>query len=290
MKVSGFTFVRNGIKLGYPVKEAIYSILPLCDEVVVVVGNSDDGTLNFIRGFNESKIKIIESIWDDSLRTGGRILAVETNKALEQVSPDSDWAIYIQADEVLHEGDYGKIKEAMHQYKDNTSVEGLLFKYKHFYGSFDYVGESLRWYRREIRIIRSNIGVFSYRDAQGFRKAPNEKLRVKLIDAYVYHYGWVREPKAMVKKNYSFSSLYHTDEWLEKNKQLTEEYDYSSIDALKLFEGTHPAVMHTRIAAKNWTFTHDISKNKFSLKDRFKRFVEKYTGWRPGEYRNYRII
>ena len=49
MKVSGFTFVRNAVKYDYPVVESIASILPLCDEVVVAVGQSEDGTRALIR-------------------------------------------------------------------------------------------------------------------------------------------------------------------------------------------------------------------------------------------------
>lgn len=103
MKIAGFTFVRNAIKFDYPIIEAITSILPICDEVVVAVGNSEDDTLGLIKSINSPKIKIIETIWDDSLREGGRVLAVETDKALAAVSPDVDWCFYIQGDEVVHE-------------------------------------------------------------------------------------------------------------------------------------------------------------------------------------------
>ena len=40
MKVTGFTFIRNAVINDYPIAEAINSILPLCDEVVVALGNS----------------------------------------------------------------------------------------------------------------------------------------------------------------------------------------------------------------------------------------------------------
>jgi glycosyltransferase involved in cell wall biosynthesis len=290
MKVSGFTFVRNAIKYDYPIVEALQSILPLCDEVVVAVGDSDDGTLNLIKGIPSNKIRIIETVWDDTMREGGRVLAIETDKAFSAVSNDSDWAFYIQGDEVLHEKYHDVVMEAMRTYKDDTDVEGLLFNYLHFYGSYDYTGESFRWYRREIRVVRKRKDIFSYRDAQGFRKKPNDKLQVKLIDAYIYHYGYVREPKAMQGKHRSFNKYWHDDQWVEKHIASAEEFDYSNIDALTTFDGTHPAVMKKRIDAMNWKFQHDISKNKFKLKDRAKRFVEKLTGWRPSEYRNYKII
>ncbi len=290
MKVSGFTFVRNAIKLDYPIVEAINSILPLCDEVVVAVGQSDDETLELIRSIASPKIKIIETIWDDSIREGGKVLAIETDKAFHAIAADSDWAFYIQGDEVVHEKYLPIIKESMLRYKDANTVDGLLFNYLHFYGSYDYVGESYRWYRREIRIIKNDKNIFSYRDAQGFRKNTNMKLRVKLIDAFVYHYGYVREPKAMQGKQLSFNKYWHDDKWIEENIVVTEQFDYSNIDALMLFNGTHPQIMKKRIEAMNWKFDYDISKKHFKLKDSVKRFVEKLTGWRPSEYRNYKIV
>ena len=145
MKVSGFTFIRNGIKLDYPIEEAIRSILPLCDEVVVAVGNSEDDTLNLIQNI-DPKVRIIETVWDDSLREGGAVLAVETDKALRAISKDSDWAIYIQGDEVMHEDYYDNIRSDMNQYATDDDVDGLLFNYRHFYGSYDYIGDAIQWY------------------------------------------------------------------------------------------------------------------------------------------------
>jgi len=289
MKVSGFTFVRNAIKYDYPVVEAILSILPICDEVVVAVGNSDDDTLSLMKSIVSDKIKIIETIWDDSLREGGRVLAEETDKAFAAIAKDADWAFYIQGDEIIHEKYHPAIRKAMQENLLNKKIDGLLFNYEHFYGSYDYVGESYRWYRREIRIIRNNPDIFSYRDAQGFRKKPNDKLTVKLIDAYVYHYGWVKEPKAMQGKQESFNKYWHDDQWMEKNVAKRNEFDYSGIDALRKFTGKHPAVMQARIDRINWKFDFDLSQNKFKVKDKVKRLIEKLTGWRPGEYKNYKL-
>jgi hypothetical protein len=290
MKVSGFTFVRNAIKFDYPIVEAIRSILPLCDEVVVAVGKSEDNTLALIKGISSEKIRIIETTWDDTLREGGKVLAVETDKAFREISPDSDWAFYIQGDEVLHEKYLERVRHSMEYYKDDLRVDGLLFNYAHFYGSYDYVGESLHWYRREIRIVRNLKHIFSYRDAQGFRKLPNEKLRVKHIDATIHHYGWVKDPRAMQEKKLSFNKYWHDDQWIEKNIVKAEEFDYSKIDSLKKFTESHPAVMTSRISRMNWQFNRDMSTNRLKVKDRVKQWVEKITGWRPGEYRNYKII
>jgi glycosyltransferase involved in cell wall biosynthesis len=135
MYVSGFTIARNVLKADYPIREAIFSIIDLCDEVVVAVGNSDDGTLDYIKGFNHPKIRIVETVWDDNLRSGGRVLALETDKAKAAVNPQADWLFYIQADECLHEKDIPLVRAAMEKQLHNDNIDGLLFSYRHFYGS-----------------------------------------------------------------------------------------------------------------------------------------------------------
>lgn len=290
VKVSGFTFIRNAIKYDYPIVEAITSILPLCDEFIVAVGKSDDDTRKLIENIGSDKIKIMDTIWDDTLREGGKVLADETNKALAVVSKESDWAFYIQGDECIHEGFLHTIKEAMINYRDNKTVDGLLFNYTHFYGSYDYVADSRNWYRKEIRIIRNNKSITSYKDAQGFRKLNGEKLNVKLINASVYHYGWVKPPEAQQAKQEVFHRLWHDEDWMKKNIERASAFDYSKIDSLAHFTGTHPAVMEKRIQEKNWTFSFDPTQKKLSLKNKFLLFIEKLTGWRIGEYKNYNAI
>ncbi|MFD1141382.1 glycosyltransferase family 2 protein [Larkinella insperata] len=290
MKVSGFSFIRNAIKYDYPIVEAIQSVLPLCDEFVIAVGRSEDNTLDLIRSIPSGKIRIIETVWDDTMRQGGRVLAVETDKALAAVAPDSDWAFYIQGDEVLHEQYLPVVQEAMHRYKDDSAVEGLLLHYLHFYGSYRYVGDSRRWYRREIRIVRNTDNVVSYRDAQGFRTRDNRKLNVKLIEATMYHYGWVKPPDKQVEKLSNFGRYWHTDQQMDRTRQELQMFDYSHVDSLALFEETHPAVMQTRINRIDWQFNFDIRQKKLSAKNRFLKWIENLTGWRLGEYRNYRIL
>ena len=291
MKVSGFTIIRNAVRLDYPVVEAIRSVLPLCDEFVVAVGRSDDNTIELVRAIEPEKVRVIETVWDDSQREGGRVLALETDKAFAAVSPDTDWCFYIQADEVLPEQYIDTVREAMVQQLNNRHVDGLLFNYRHFYGSYDYVGTSWKWYRREIRVIRNDKSIFSYLDAQGFRKRPNRKLRVKLVDAEIYHYGWVREPKAMRRKQVAFSQLYHDDQWVEANLPKEEEFDYSQVDSLERFTGIHPQVMENRIRRLNWKFDHDLSKNRLTFRERLKRMASALLlGYRVGEYKNYKLL
>jgi hypothetical protein len=295
MKVSGFTFIRNATKFDYPVVEAIKSILPVCDDFVVAVGNSDDNTLDLIQGIDKQKIRIIETVWDDSetMKKGGKVFALETDKAFKEIGMDSDWAFYIQGDEVIHEKYLGNIYSSMKNWKDDKMIDGLLFNYLHFYGSYNYIGVSPKWYGHEIRIIKNNKTIYSFRDAQGFRKCENEKLKVKPVDAYVYHYGWVKEPGTMMKKAINANSFYQEKNFLKRVKSKdtngNKEFDYSSIDSLSLFTETHPKVMEERIRRKNWNFEHDISFNRLSLRYRGKIFIKKYLGINT-YYENYRLI
>lgn len=290
MKVTGFTIIRNAIKYDYPVVEAITSVLPVCDEFLVSVGNSEDGTMQLIKSIDSPKIRIMESVWDDSLREGGKLLSIETNKAFDAIDKSSDWCFYIQSDEVIHEKCHEALKEAMLKYKDDKTVDGLLLDYTHFYGSYKYVGNSRRWYRKEIRVIRNDKSIRSYKDAQGFRKINDEKLNVKPVHASVYHYGWVKPPKAQQAKQENFHKMWHTDKWMKENIAEVEEFDYSNIDILEPFSGTHPRVMTKRVSDQTWEFKYDPAKIKLSVKDKFLLFIEKKTGWRAGEYKNYKLI
>ena len=291
MKISGFTIVRNAVLYDYPIVEAITSILPVVDEMIVLVGDSEDNTEELIRSIQSDKIKIHHSVWDENLKKGGVVLAIETDKAFQLISPESDWAFYIQADEVIHEKYHDTIRRTSLLYKDDKRVEGLLFNYLHFYGTYDYVADSRKWYHKEVRIIRNDKGIHAYRDAQGFRRGV-KKIKVKPVDAMVYHYGWVKNPKKMKEKLKKIQEL-----WIDTvndpaniERRSGEIFDFNAFDSLKYFDSEHPSVMKKRIREKNWDVALDISKKKFSFKEKLLYWYEKKTGKRLFDFRNYKII
>jgi hypothetical protein len=288
MRIVGFTIVRNAVKYDYPIVESIQSILPVVDEYIVAVGNSEDETRQLIESINSPKIRIIDTIWNDGLREGGRVLAEETNKAFDAIT-DADWCFYLQGDEVIHEKYHQTILNTCRKYLDRKDIDGLLFNYEHFYGSYDYVGDSRTWYRNEIRIVRNDKSIRSYRDAQGFRKNGN-KLRVKKTDASVYHYGWVKDPRFQQAKQENFHKMWHDDTWVKNNVAEANAYDYSMIDSLQKFAGTHPKVMEHRLKRMNWNFSWDTGKKKFKLKEWLLYTIEKQTGVRLFEYKNYIVV
>jgi len=287
MKVSGFTFIKNAVKYDFPLVESVTSILPLCDEFIIVHGDSEDSTRNLIDSINSPKIKVFDTVWDPNLKQGGQILSQQTNVALSKTT--GDWCFYMQADEVVHEKYLPEIKKAMQTYLYEKKIEGLLFKYMHFYGSYNYVATSRQWYRNEVRIVRNNIGVQSFKDAQGFR-LNDRKLNVKLLYSYIFHYGWARPPQTMQKKMKYFHSLWHSKDWIDENVSDKSEYDFSEMDSLELFTGTHPSVMKEQIKKSDIQFNPTKQKIKKGFKRSFLDLIEKITGYRIGEYKNYKII
>ncbi len=289
MKVAGFTIIKNAVINDFPILEAIRSILPVVDEMIVLIGDSSDETVALIESIGDPKIKIHHSVWDKQLRKGGSVLAVETDKAFALIDASFTWAFYIQGDEVVHEKYHASIKEACQQYAEDQEVQGLLFNYAHFFGTYDYVGDSRKWYAHETRIIRNNKSISAYRDAQGFRIGKT-KLPVAAIDACIYHYGWVKSPEQMKKKQKQSATYWNDDTKMQEIIASPDYYDFTGFDSLEKFTGTHPNVMLERIKQKNWAIDLDISKKNFSFKNRVLYYFEKWTGIRPFDFRNHKII
>jgi hypothetical protein len=279
MKVSGFTFCRNAVKYDYPVVESITSALPLCDEFIVNVGRCEDGTLDLIRSIPDRKIKIIESVWDESLRKDGLIYSQQTNIALAQCQ--GDWAFYIQADEVVHEDDVPVLRQSMQQHLDNPAVKGLLFRYLHFIA--DYWSTNPWFYHKAVRIIRNNGEIESCGDAVGFHFKPTQtylqsgpKKWLAYSGGRMFHYGWVKDPKTMLAKVKEQVAVYHGDHPPPQQARLYTQdvFQYEDYALLKRFSGTHPSVMNTRVAASrrwgrrqsrwlNWRFYREVLRRGF---------------------------
>lgn len=290
MKISGFTFIRNGNLLDYPYVPAIRSLLPVCDEVIVNVPRSTDDTLASVKAIGDPKIKVIETEWDDTARTGGLALSHHTNLALDQCT--GDWCVYIQGDEVLHEDTIPAMRQTMERELNNPLVQGLIVDYTHFYGSYWTQTAGFGWYQQEVRVIRRDKNIRSRSDAQSFRTIDGEKLRVKHSGGHYLHYGHARHPKMAQVRLREVSKLWHDDAAIEKMCDRPVDF-YEDDQKVKPFTGTHPAVMREIVAAANWTYQ---SRNPLI---RFKRrqfwrdvalLIKKGTGIEIGVHRNFRLI
>ncbi len=311
MKISGFSFVRNGYKLYYPVVESIKSILPIVDEFVIAVGQGDpdDKTRELIAAIGDPKIKIIDTIWEEKYFNRGIINAIQTDIAKEACS--GDWLFYLQADELVHEKYLPIIQQRCAQLLDDKRVEGLLFRYKHFWGDYNHYHKSHGWYPYEIRIIRNDPHIHSWQSAQSFRyfeyydnprqESGHRKLRVAKVDAEIYHYGWVRPPHLMQNKSRALNSVHWGKRKAEEYyAHAPKEFDYGPLDRLAKFDETHPAVMRERIARMDWAGKlqysgkpnpHRAPHKHERLKYRFITFLEQKVFKHPiGGFRNYELL
>ncbi|GDX48121.1 hypothetical protein LBMAG25_09390 [Bacteroidota bacterium] len=314
MKISGFTMAKNADKLYYPIKESIESILPIVDEFIVAIGDNDadDQSLDRIRSIASEKIKIIRTVWDITRYPNGTENAHQTDLAKEACT--GDWLFYLQADEVIHEKYLGTIEKRCRELLDREEVEGLLFRYKHFWGDYNHILLAHGWYPNEIRIIRNHKDIHSWESAQSFRRIPHfdyihyrqqkntYKLKVARVDAEVYHYGWVRPPELMQRKKKSLDTIHHGVANTEaRYKNQRDYFDYGPMKRLHPFTDTHPQVMNAWIQKFNWADQLNYTSTSLPDRELFKHEKLKYrviswieqhilSGNEIGGFKNYRLL
>jgi hypothetical protein len=285
--VSGFTLVRNAIRLDFPIVESIRSILPLCDEVVVNLGQSDDDTLDLVRSIGDPRIRILETVWDFSQRD--RLLAAETQRAMRACT--HSWGMCIQADEVLHESGVPELARTIEAVNHDPKVEGLLVRYRHLFGDPFTEAVNRRWYLREVRVVRLNpaLEIHPFRDAQGFRVGPDHrKIRARLTAAEMFHYGWARSAAALRGRKREDQKLYPRVHEPGESEPLLQWFP-----GIRPFRGEHPAVARAWVERHRHDPDRTVSSPGFAwrhLRYYVSDAIERVTGSRVFEFRNYRLV
>ena len=275
MRISLFTFIRNGTLLGYPYIESICSALPLCDEFVIAVGDSEDDTLARIQAINSEKIVIIPTFWNEKMQDRGFVYAQQ--KMIAQYNCTGDWAFYLEGDEVLHENDLPKIRAAMQKHLNDPEIEALAFDYLHFFGSPEWLAKSPAWYRQECRIIRNTIRSFAPDGLYWVVMNKNSRGRypkAALVDVPIYHYGHVRSIAAMQAKNQRVGKYWGHDHPLFNGYQIDSK-------AVGRFLGKHPAIVADWLAneaEKIFVPDDNYQPTKRELKHRWVMKLEKIFG------------
>lgn len=268
MTISGFTFIKNGEILGYPFVESIKSLLPIVDEFVINVGESEDDTLKIIKNINNPKIRIITSKWNDKMKDRGYVYGQQ--KMIAQFNCTGDWAFYLEGDEIIHENDYKNILDTCKQYKDNKNVEAIIFDYYHFYGNANSYLWSPGWYRKAPRIIKNSIRNYA---PDGLFWLVLDKNKIgrypKAINSnvHIYHYGWVRSEEQMNLKSKKVQKY-----WDKSHKKI----DYKDIDEqiIKKFKGSHPEIIQKWLPKEKGIFKAN-PKHKLTKKETKHRLMLK---------------
>lgn len=237
ISISGFTFIRNGVELGFPFEASIRSLLPLVDEFVVAVGRGNDDTLARVLAIGDPKIRVIETIWNERMADRGFVYAQQ--KMIAQYACTGDWAFYLEGDEVVHEGELAAIRASVERHHDNPMVEALVFDYHHFYGSAQWIAVSPGWYRRECRLIRNTVRSYAP-DGQYWLVTTEHKRprnpKAALANAHIFHYGWIRRNEDMQKKLDQVSKYW-------ANTAMPVKYSQFDARTLQPFTGSHPAAV-----------------------------------------------
>jgi glycosyltransferase involved in cell wall biosynthesis len=284
MKVSGFSFLRDGVKLGYPFVESIRSALPVVDEFVVAVGKSDDGTLERLQALGEPKLRLVETTWNEQCRSHGFVYGQQ--KMIAQYNCTGDWAFYLEGDEVLHEDDLDSLHRAMAHYLDDPKVEALAFDYYHFYGDTRHLHLSSQAYRKAARILRNSLrsiapdglywAVIKEKKWHGGRNKRRTRYpRAAALNLPIYHYGNARHER-YVQAKADAGNLY----WSEK-QAFSSSYGDLDPAQVGLFEGTHPAIMADWIrdhANPELRFDPDHRLTRREKKHRFNARLERWFG------------
>jgi len=258
MQISGFTIARNVLKFNYPILESIQSILPICDEFVINVGDSEDGTLEFLKkNLLNPKIRYVENVWDFSQKA--LMLSHQTNLALAECK--GDWAFYVQSDEVVHEDDLSKLRSLMEKNLDDESIDVFRFRWLHFYGSYYRYRIDHGWYQKQDRIVRNNGKIKSTGDAWGFEREDGKDLQRVDTGCFIYHYGWVQPQDVMQQRRENADKIGFIE---LKESQRADHYEYGDLNRFPAYFGSHPKVMENTIAG------HELSqKDKEDIRKKY---------------------
>lgn len=273
--ISGYTFLRNGVKLGYPFVESLRSLLPLCDEVIVALGDCADGTEEALLAIGDPKLRIIRTQWNERMQDRGFVYAQQ--KMIAHYNCTGDWAFYLEGDEVLHERDIETIRAAVNRHHDDARVEAFAFRYLHFYGSPATLAVSPGWYRTEVRLVRNTLRWFAPDGLFSVVMDKNKRgryPRAVLLDTQIYHYGHARRGEYMTKKTASVEKYWGGE---------PRPHAYANIDAQAIapFAGTHPAIVAGWLrdhAEKEFTPDNSRRPTRKEKKHRLMMALEKLFG------------
>jgi hypothetical protein len=247
--------------MDYPYRAALASALSYCDEAVIVVGPSVDGTLDAMYAaqaeHGTDRVKVIEREWAFDRTWQERVWAW----GAEQTS--AEWLHYVDFDEAIHEDGAPIIRRMM----ETPGVHLIDFPYVHLYGTPRW-RECRNFYKRNTRLGR--------RDTVNYRmvnwctdKTPNHAVCAMVatiggqdVNAHLWagperatpeipmiHYGWVRDARALAVSQAKHFAWYANGAGLEDGHiPDVEPYPFNMTGMrvagmIEPYAGPHPAVM-----------------------------------------------
>jgi glycosyltransferase involved in cell wall biosynthesis len=204
--LGGSLFVRDAVRLDYCVEAAIESLVPVCDDVVVLDCHSTDDTLALLRTIEtrHSNVRVFPNVpWEQA--GNYERLMILANAARELVR--ARWHFMIQADEVLHESSYTALRALVAA--DGWGQQAFRVRRLNLYGDLDHhisLGSRLKPCSDEPTRIGLQ-GVPAGGDAESIVE-PHGPDRRMVDRVTLFHYGFVRSGQALITKAIEMQSWF----------------------------------------------------------------------------------
>lgn len=245
--------------MDYPLEEAVYTALQICDEAVIVMGQSQDDTeqrvWSIFEGYEPGRVVMCKQyfVYDRGWQQRWWNFAV--------AQTDAEWLLWLDADEAIHEGKVGKIHDLM----EKPDCGLIRFPFLHFYATKDYairmpLVHNTRMGRRSIgyRMVNwctdqtpNNAACQVVFGLDGIEANAHswEGEYIEDVDAPIYHYGWCRDATALAISQVKHRAWYADGGGLERGTiPMVRPHPFDvkgklSNGRLARWEGSHPAIM-----------------------------------------------
>lgn len=243
--------IRNGVRLDYCFVEAIRSMLPICDQIVVSESDSDDGTKEVLHSLSQqhSQIRIVAFPWPDP-RGDTLFYPRWLNSARKHL--DTDWACYLDADEVFHEKSYSLISKVVSQGKVAKCYRWNFWSDAQ---SLIPAGECCG-----VDVIRIGPRHLDFPSDYPTPESAEISALAQKVPISIMHYGFLRKRKAFFEKAKSVQRI-----WANGYDSRLEAADKDGgnwmknpivapwINRLDKFKGTHPEIIHDWLQERGYS-------------------------------------
>jgi hypothetical protein len=208
VKISIYTFVKDGIYQDFHVVEMLKHHLELADEIIVNEGYSSDGTYERIKDI-DPKIRVFRNRWDRSDPKSWHRKFKDHARRL----CTGDWCILLDCDEFIADWQFADIR----RYLSNTHLDIVPVHYVHFFGNhrvYNANPEAHVWPVHK-RIIHRNLeDVEVWGDGgEVRRKAVPDSHEAPALDIECHHFGYVRNPARLRQKWRTQHLQYSRSKW-----------------------------------------------------------------------------
>jgi glycosyltransferase involved in cell wall biosynthesis len=249
--LSGYVCIRNAIFFDYCIREAVMSLLPVCDEVIISDGQSDDGTFEILKELAkmDSRVRIITYPWDNPVRDIG-FWTRWMNTARGHLRYATQ--LEVDADEIIDPAGYDQIRALV-----GTGKSALFQRLNFWKDSKHLAPENVACGTQVARLGPTSAWMCS--DEPFPAVNPNIRTDAEPFPTLrIFHYGFIRDPKAFVRKSVAVQNMFFgscDSRITEMDAQGKDWRDRDYFEGLKLreYNDYHPEVAHQWLLARGYS-------------------------------------